>query len=227
MKLNKKLFKKVLFKVFSSFIKLYLRRKSVFLKRNVRFNAQSVFEGGIKIYQNCNVCNTYIGYGTYIAANSNLVNCKIGRYNSIAGNVVAVIGRHPLAPFVTTHPAFFSTLKQSGFTYVKGNRFHEFKYADPEGRYSVIIGNDVWIGYGVKIMEGVQISDGAIIAAGSVVTKNVPPYEIWAGIPARKIKDRFSTEDKEKLLSIKWWEKSESYLIENVDKFQNINSLNI
>lgn len=69
-----------------------------------------------------------------------------------------------------------------------------------------VIGNDVWIGAESMIMPGVHIADGAVIAARAVVTKNVGPYEIWGGNPARLIKKRFSDEDIAKLLEIKWWD---------------------
>ncbi len=77
----------------------------------------------------------------------------------------------------------------------------EYKHKD-----TVSIGNDVWIATGVQILLGVTIGDGAIIAAGSVVTKDVPPYTVVGGVPARVIKKRFSDEVIDKLLELKWWE---------------------
>jgi chloramphenicol O-acetyltransferase type B len=71
---------------------------------------------------------------------------------------------------------------------------------------NTVIGNDVWIGAEALIMPGIHIADGAVIAARAVVTKNMRPYEIWGGNPAKFIKKRFSDEDIEKLLQIKWWD---------------------
>lgn len=83
----------------------------------------------------------------------------------------------------------------------KKHRILEFKSKD-----TVYIGNDVWIATGAQILLGVTIGDGAIIAAGSVVTKNVPPYTVVGGVPAKVIRQRFSDDVIQKLLDIRWWE---------------------
>ena len=94
-----------------------------------------------------------------------------------------------------------------------------------EEGFSVTIGNDVWIGQGVSIKSGITIGDGAVIGAGAVVTKNVEPYAIVGGVPSRLIRYRFSKEQIEALLEIKWWNRSIEWLEENgryfidVDKF--------
>jgi chloramphenicol O-acetyltransferase type B len=86
--------------------------------------------------------------------------------------------------------------------------FDGYKLVPPKAQKlkgDTIIGNDVWIGVEVMIMPGLKIADGAVIGARSLVTKDVGPYEIWGGNPAKLIKKRFSDEDIEKLLQIKWW----------------------
>lgn len=75
-----------------------------------------------------------------------------------------------------------------------------------------VIGNDVWIGIRAIILPGVNVHDGAVIGAGRVVTKDVGPYEIWAGNPARMIRKRFDDETIEKLLEMKWWDWSDQKL---------------
>ena len=75
----------------------------------------------------------------------------------------------------------------------------------PHTKGNVIIGNDVWIGYGAKILSGVSIGDGAVVGAGAVVAKNIPPYAVVVGNPAKIIKFRFKPEDVEILLGIQWW----------------------
>lgn len=83
----------------------------------------------------------------------------------------------------------------------------------------VRIGNDVWVGDSAIILSGVTVGDGAVIGAGAVVTKNVPPYTIVGGVPAKKIKDRFSDKIKEQLLQIKWWDWPEEKIKANREFF--------
>ena len=80
----------------------------------------------------------------------------------------------------------------------------------------------MWIGEDVKIKGGVTIGDGAIVAMGAVVAKDVPPYAIVGGVPAKIIKYRFSQDVIEELLSIKWWTKDDAWLKENASCFRNI-----
>ena len=75
-----------------------------------------------------------------------------------------------------------------------------------DNKGDIVIGNDVWIGYEAVIMAGVHIGDGAIIAARAVVTKDVPPYTIVGGTPAKEIRKRFDTEVIQQLLKLKWWD---------------------
>lgn len=84
-----------------------------------------------------------------------------------------------------------------------------------------VIGNDVWIGRDVVIMPGVKIGDGAIIAANSVVVKDIEPYAVFGGNPARKIKDRFKQETVERLLNIKWWNLPIEVINENIQEILN------
>ena len=83
----------------------------------------------------------------------------------------------------------------------------------------------MWIGYNVTILGGVSIGDGAIVAAGAVVTKDVEPYTIVGGVPAKPLKKRFTDEQIEFLLGFKWWEKDREWIKENKDYFLNIENL--
>ncbi len=182
-----------------------LRNKDVFFQDNARlidFESCS-FEGGNLIRPNVCLIGVDIGYGSYIAKGSTLLYTSIGRYSCIGPNVCVVEGEHPTRGFVSIHPSFFSTSKQSGFTYVNEGMFDEHRYA--KGNKYIVIGNDVWIGGYSLLLEGINIGDGAIIAAGSMVTKDVEPYEIVGGVPAKHIRKRFNDEDARFIQSTKWW----------------------
>lgn len=124
---------------------------------------------------------------------SNLV---VGNFCSIAANVKVYLGGNHRIDWVTTYP--FGHINQEIFNLFDGT-------GHPQTKGDVNIGNDVWIGDNVVIMSGITIGDGAVIANNSHVVKNVEPYSIVGGNPAKLIKYRFSKEIIEKLLEIKWW----------------------
>ncbi len=130
----------------------------------------------------------------------------MGAFCSIAPGVQVFLGGGHRMEWVTTYP--FSSLWESG-KHISGH---------PTTKGDVIIGNDVWIGMESIIMSGVNIGDGAVIGARSVVTKNVDPYTIVAGNPAKIIRKRFDEETISRLLNIKWWE-WEDDLIKNAIPF--------
>ena len=104
------------------------KKKKVSLKHGVCLSHKNEFEGYNVIGSGTLLFNTQIGYGSYIGKDCNFINTRIGRYCSIASNVKTVVATHPTNTFVSTHPAFFSTLKQAGFTYVEDQLFEEIKY---------------------------------------------------------------------------------------------------
>lgn len=163
-----------------------------------------------------------VGYGTYFGQNCYFERTKIGRYCCIARGVNIIAGSHPTDTFVSTHPAFFSLMQEEQFGYVHEKKFQELKFADAEKHLAVIVGNDVWIGTNASIMEGVTIGDGAIVAANALVTKDVQPYEIVAGIPARHMKWRFDESQRNWLVNYKWWDKPLEWIKEHADEFDDI-----
>jgi acetyltransferase-like isoleucine patch superfamily enzyme len=136
-------------------------------------------------------------YGTPIVHWGN-DNAKLvfGNFCSIATNVNIFLGGNHRTDWVTTYP----------FGHINQNTFNNFNgIGHPSTRGDVIIGNDVWIASNVTIMSGVTIGDGAVIANNSHVVKDVEPYSLIGGNPAKLIKYRFTREQIEKLLEIKWW----------------------
>jgi len=166
------------------------------------------------IYNDVSLNQVTLGDFTYIAGKTSVSRTTIGKFCSIGPDCKIGLGKHPTKDFVSTHPVFFSILKQAQVSFADKNYFHEF--ADIE------IGNDVWLGANVIVVDGVKIDDGAIVAAGSVVTKDIPPYAVVGGIPAKIIKYRFEKEEIEKLLDMKWWDMDVEDLKENFTKFHDV-----
>lgn len=185
----------------------------------------NIFSGNNSIGNGSHVADCLIGRHTYISSLCSILHAKIGSFCSIANKVQVVYGDHPTKQFVSTHPSFYSTRPVTGCSFVKENIFQEYKYIDNERTYMIEIGNDVWIGTDVKIMSGVTIGDGAVVAAGAVVTKDVPPYSIVAGVPAREIRKRFNEEEISFLLECKWWEKDDEWLKKYAPFFRDIHEL--
>ncbi|MCI8437254.1 MAG: CatB-related O-acetyltransferase [Lawsonibacter sp.] len=90
-----------------------------------------------------------------------------------------------------------------------------------DNRGDIIIGNDVWIGYEAVILSGVTIGDGAIVAARAVVTRDVPPYTIVGGVPAKPIRQRFSNPDIAQLLELRWWDWPKEKIARTIDAIQS------
>lgn len=190
-------------------IAIETRTKSI-MKQGSYMNRGSVLEGRNYIGRDTSLSNVRVGYGSYVNSRSDISNTRIGKYTSIGAGVTTELGSHPLdGKHVALHPAFYSGKAALGYSYATSDSYDEMKYIDEKSHIQVIIGNDVWIGNNVSILEGVTIGDGAVVAAGSVITKDIEPYGIYAGVPAKKIRSRFAEDEIDRLLKIKWWDKRE------------------
>lgn len=212
-------------------IKLKFAKKKKAIEKNCIFYKDSYFdentefEGWNLLAEGACLCNSYIGYASYLGRETYLNRVKIGRYTCIGPKVENILGAHPSHKFVSIHPSFYSVLKQSGFTYAKQQLFDEYTYSNKDEGIINTIGNDVWIGQSAMIMQGVTINDGAIVAAGALVNKDVPAYAIVGGIPAKIIGWRFEKEDIDFLQKLKWWEKDKKWIEEHAGLFDDISCL--
>ncbi len=164
------------------------------------------------VFDNVILYKVKLGAHTYIQKNTKIFNANIGNFCSIASNVSIGLGKHKVDG-LSTHPSFY--LKNTPLAKV----FTELD--EIEVSEIVIVEHDVWIGESAIILDGIKIGTGAIVAAGAVVTKDVEPFSIVGGIPARHIKYRFNDAIQRKLFDLAWWNKSDEWLENNFKKLED------
>jgi len=193
---------------FINVMMIKLRHKDSWISLNCIIE-NTVLTGDNGVGHYTQIYNSRLGCHSYVNNNSFVGNCKIGAFTSIGPSCVIGIGTHPTRTIVSTSPKIYN----------KGAFSDKTFFSTKE---EVSIGNDVWIGANVTICQGLHIGDGAIVGANSVVTTDIPPYAIYAGAPAKLIRYRFTPDEIEGLLKLKWWEKGDEWIKENIARFENI-----
>lgn len=157
--------------------------------RNSTIDKTSKVESGSQVVNSTMLRHSFCGY------NCEISNAEIGSFCSIANGVIIGGGMHPVE-WISTSPVFYE-----GADSVK-EKYSQHSRVEPK---KVVIGHDVWIGQNVLIKQGVKIGTGAVIGMGSIVTRDIEPFAIVAGNPAKVIRKRFSDDLIGKILASNWW----------------------
>ena len=167
---------------------------------------------------------TYFDRSINIISWSNQYKVNVGKYNSIGRDCNFFLHANHRPDWITTSSTLLGSVS-------KEIEDMHFRLGHPSCNGDIIIENDVWVGAKATIMSGVTIHNGAVIGANSVITKDIPPYAIVVGNPGKIVKYRFTEEQIEKLLQIKWWDWNEDKIrynallmwSNNIDEFINKN----
>lgn len=163
------------------------------------------------VYLRSRLSAVAIGNYSYIGKETIIHNTQIGKFCSISDQCVIGLPGHSMKT-ISSSPLFSGVRNGTKSSWVKKDML--------QPPINVVIGNDVWIGYRTIIPNNVRIGDGAVIAAGAVVVKDVPPYAVVGGVPAKIIKYRFPKEVIDVLLEIKFWERPDDEIKKNIALFQ-------
>ncbi|WP_255733571.1 CatB-related O-acetyltransferase [Ruegeria sp. Ofav3-42] len=173
----------------------------------------NTFETGCRLGGPAYVSGSSFGAFSYVEVGCRVSLTDIGRFCSIGPFSTIGLADHP-DHFVSTHPYFYRSLPHIGYDLVTEDAHQDIT--------KTTLGHDVWIGHGVIVKGGVNIGHGAIIGAGSVVTRDVPPYAVVAGVPARVLRYRFDEPTIDALLASRWWDRDLEWLKRNADKLRDV-----
>jgi len=164
----------------------------------------------------CSLLESSLGDYSHLVSDVIVAYTQIGKFCAIAAQSRINPGNHPMWRAAQHHFTYMSSMygmaedDQSVFDWRRENQ--------------VVIGHDVWVGHGAVIMPGVTIGTGCVIGAGAVVTKDVDPYMIAVGVPAKPLKSRFDTKTVEGLMQIAWWDWAHDRLREHLMDFRNLSA---
>jgi phosphonate metabolism protein (transferase hexapeptide repeat family) len=160
---------------------------------------------------------TVVGDYTYASNDCDIIYAQIGKFCSLASHVRINPGNHPLRRAALHHFTYRSV--SYGLGAEDDREFFEWRRS-----HGVVLGDDVWVGHGAILLPGVKVGTGAVIGAGAVVTKDVPPFTIATGVPAKILRRRVSPEVEKALMRIRWWDWSQAKLAETLNDFRNLDA---
>lgn len=176
----------------------------------------SKFGAWTEVGARSSVVESVMGDYSYVVSDSQIIYANIGKFANIASHVRINPGNHPIWRASLHH-----------FMYRAGDYGlgeHEEEFFDWRRSNSVTVGHDTWFGHGAVVMPGVTVGTGAIVGASAVVTKDIAPYTIVVGNPARVLRRRVSEETEEKLLRIAWWDWPHDRLREHLGDFRSLDA---
>ncbi len=183
---------------------------------NISFvSANNLIDPKAVIYRMVKMKGSSIGRYSYIGNDTDVENAEIGQFCSISDHCRIGMGGHTLS-YLSTCPIFTQKINGCQSQWID-------KDVNAADNKKAVLGNDIWVGSHALINGGVTVGHGAVIAAGAVVVKNVPPYAIVGGVPAKVIRYRFSPEVVAKLLELEWWNFDDCKLKNNIAIFQKDN----
>lgn len=193
-----------------------MKLSSLYAKVVKKFRGSSVVGSVVDktsvIYSGSNIVDSTIGRYSYVGYDCKLDCVDLGSFCSLADHIFIGGREHPMN-WVSTSPVFQNVV-HSG----PSKRFSRFDIA---AHQRTVIGNDVWIGHGAVIKAGVQVGHGAVIGSGAVVVKDVPPYAVVVGVPAKVLKYRFEQDIIERLLDVQWWNLPDDELQKKAQEIRN------
>lgn len=194
-----------------AFLNLFNPRISVF----ALVSTDNIIHKTVSIFRYAKVKMSKIGAYSYIGNDTDVEYADIGKFCSIADHCRIGMGSHNLN-LLSTSPIFTEAINGTKSQWLN----HDVNAAEDK---MAVLGNDVWVGSHVLINGGITVGHGAVIGAGAVVVKDVPPYAIVGGVPAKIIRYRFSPEVIERLLQLEWWSLDTDTLKQNIGFFQKEN----
>ena len=201
--------KRILLLLKSKFKSLFL--KSVSISARVEYSDVSL---KARVWGKAVLFHSSLGDYSYVGRNTRLIHANVGKFCSISSDCAIGMGNHPINR-MSSSPIFSSPKNGTLQKWVSTSDYDEYK--------PIYIGNDVWIGARTMILGGVRVGNGAVIGAGAVVTKDVPPFAVVGGVPARIIRYRFQEDTISRLESLCWWNLPEEVLKRNLSVFQSDN----